>query len=282
VSYRERCSEDGRWVEEDFSCAVHLGPSAEHSVICAVKADGRVHCWGQEYFATQVLALIAGAPWVEIHLADELSANPSVCAVDAQRSASCWTTPSGGLPRRFAGPLRSLALGAYGYCTLSAEGSLFCPYPEALTSTVFDDPGPFVSIELNNDGLYALGEDGTLHAPPYMMFPAGRYLDSSANGNGACAVREDGTLVCLPWGVPDEVAAERFVDVEVNYSNGVCARRRDDTVLCWAASEQAPLPEPPGGRFKSLASSNSAFCGVRDDGSVGCWGDPYFETPDGW
>lgn len=67
----------------------------------------------------------------------------------------------------------------------------------------------------------------------------------------------------------------------------VCAIRDDGAMACWGSNEETDCPPwsdspcfthfwgqatPPEGRFASVSAGTYHTCGVRDDGTVACWG----------
>ena len=67
--------------------------------------------------------------------------------------------------------------------------------------------------------------------------------------------------------------------VSISAGNGhTCGVREDGTVDCWGFDEYGQAT-PPEGEFVSVSAGDLHTCGVRDDGSVDCWGlDLYGET----
>ena len=50
-----------------------------------------------------------------------------------------------------------------------------------------------------------------------------------------------------------------------------CGVRDDGTVVCWGG-DYSGRATPPTGRFSSVSAGDYHSCGVKDDGTVVCWG----------
>jgi len=68
---------------------------------------------------------------------------------------------------------------------------------------------------------------------------------------------------------------ERLKDVVVGDAYDGCGRRDDNTVACWLPAAFRNLIPPPTGTLVQFAGHGDTFCGVRGDGSITCWGDPW-------
>jgi len=97
ISRRERCSADGSWIEEDFVCTTEVSGSTEFPMACAVKADGRLTCFGlatNDFFAPQFRSRIPVGTFVDVDVADELNggaaSRAAVCATDATAPPDGW------------------------------------------------------------------------------------------------------------------------------------------------------------------------------------------------
>jgi hypothetical protein len=116
--------------------------------------------------------------------------------------------------------------------------------------------------------------------------PDGRYLAVDPGSDDTCAIRLDGTLAC--WGefaAPPPTGTFRAVDSGGGQDR--CAIRTEGTLACWridfgdnAADDEDPVDgEPsasqlPDGRFTMLVMSEFGRpCGLREDGTVVCWGE---------
>ena len=62
----------------------------------------------------------------------------------------------------------------------------------------------------------------------------------------------------------------KFAVVSAGGSN-TCGIREDGTLTCWGSNWWGESL-PPLGQFRALSASDEFSCGIRDDGTVECWG----------
>ena len=122
------------------------------------------------------------------------------------------------------------------------------------------------------------------------------FTSVSLGGRLICGVRADGSVTCVRFAKPDEASAYardiapsgieapapegRFTSVSVGYRLA-CGVREDGSVACWGQHRyDVPELRPPEGAFRSVSVGESAACGVRKDGSVACWGDVGYDVPE--
>ena len=66
----------------------------------------------------------------------------------------------------------------------------------------------------------------------------------------------------------------RFVAVSAGGSH-TCGIREDGTVACWGDNASGGSTPPSGVRFVAVSAGESHTCGIREDGTVACWGDNF-------
>ena len=64
-----------------------------------------------------------------------------------------------------------------------------------------------------------------------------------------------------------------FASASAGYDH-TCGVRDNGSVACWGDDEDGQAT-PPEGRFASVSAGSNHTCGVRQDGSVACWGQYY-------
>lgn len=267
LSQRERCSQAGTWEKEDYVCAIDLAGATEQNVFCAVKADGSVTCWGDEFaLMTEVLPIPEGS-FRRVFLADDFE-SINACVLDERAAATCWGP---GVEQSFGAGVRDIAVGQYGLFLIDRDGRLEVRNPIPNVEGVFDGDlaGPYVRIVINDNRLLALDEEGAIHG--LTSLPAGVYKDIAIGGATTCAIDADDHVVCDP--APDDSGAfaeERFVALELSEVDDACGIRVDGSVRCWDQLSGETQDAPPG-EFTKLAASRG-MCGLRVDGTVTCWG----------
>ncbi|HMI94020.1 MAG TPA: hypothetical protein VK509_21755 [Polyangiales bacterium] len=176
----------------------------------------------------------------------------------------------------------AVAVGEHFSCGIRAPGQLYC-------------------WGANNVGQLGVG-DLVERMVPTAVPGAQRVVQIAAGGASACARDEGDALWCWGdnlegkpgqgdgYGSPDvvspaRVGSDRWKLVAVGQGH-VCAVRADGRVLCWGRNSQLELglgSDEPGqtreptetmitGTYVSLSASQHHSCGVRDDGTLWCWG----------
>jgi alpha-tubulin suppressor-like RCC1 family protein len=146
--------------------------------------------------------------------------------------------------------------------------------------------------------------DSTDRSEPVEVSPGTAFSDVSAGQGHTCAIAIDGTLSC--WGRntggelgvgpgmpiqirrPTVVPGARFRSVVAGQLH-TCAIRADGDVLCWGQDQDAdghagplglagsgthevPMVVDDGGDWDVLSTDTFHTCGVRNDGTLWCWG----------
>ena len=126
---RERCDQNGAWVKESFVCATDITGATEQAIVCAVKSDGRMTCFGRSFdpFVAPLVANAQDSRWAKLVLSDDPSdkTDHDLCGIDHAGSGVCWGVNSG--PHGVGGLLTQIAPGSQGLCVVGAEGALSCP-----------------------------------------------------------------------------------------------------------------------------------------------------------
>jgi hypothetical protein len=217
---------------------------------CGLTEDGEILCWGKDFVQ---------APDCEANLAVGMVCPPSgnfeslmvggtsVCGVEADGRTRC-RRPAGTVDAHYS----SVSGGWLHLCGVDASGALDCSIDHT-----------------SNPGVEEIWLDNA---------PEGAFTKVSAGSGHDCAIRTDGTLVCWkPWDdagsalvVPDGQFGDVVNQVETTTQGGrACALGVDNTVACF--SHTGPV-QTPDGFFTQIAVGDGHYCGLREDGSVECWG----------
>lgn len=167
----------------------------------------------------------------------------------------------------------------------------------------------YSSISITGQNSCGLRTDGSVVCWGYSsaLAPMGeRFIDVAVGSGHGCGLREDGSIAC--WGhirfspntysvqPSDEIARGPYKQV-VAGGTQICALGMEGRVVCWGASEygekrpciskvsdDAPtgvcwgprgwgIGPPDDERFTTISLGQADGCGLREDGSVVCWGD---------
>jgi hypothetical protein len=55
--------------------------------------------------------------------------------------------------------------------------------------------------------------------------------------------------------------------------NHTCGLREDGSVVCWGNNDDGQPSPPVGETFEAISSGVAGSCGLRKDGAVMCWGE---------
>jgi alpha-tubulin suppressor-like RCC1 family protein len=167
----------------------------------------------------------------------------------------------------------------------------------------------------NSDGQLGIGvtyppNNSVITMPTRVVdtgLPGSGFVDLEGGEYHTCGLRSDGSAWC--WGknnfgqlgnndttstnLPVAVAtAQRFTAIAAG-KNGTCALNLSGAIWCWGKNDvnQLGVPSPEsssvpvavdttninsGTRFTAVSAGADHTCGLRDDGSIWCWGGNYW------
>lgn len=102
-----------------------------------------------------------------------------------------------------------------------------------------------------------------------------------------CGVNVTGDIHCWPLTAPDQWETSDltvhappgpFIDVCVDWGASACGLREDGGVTCWSEPyDYVDLSDVPEGHvYTQIACGWRHACGVTVDGLIVCWGDDYY------
>lgn len=226
------------------------------SAVCAVGADTRIHCFGDDVF------VVGHAPddsgYVEISVA-----NNSACARRGDGTVRCWGKPdwvadpdaafSSLLP---GGPARTAGADAQApsvVFTSLADGSTRCG-----TTT---------------DGVVCWDRTGIHRSPATKVAERVGKGCTWTTGWVRC-----GAIDALLAGEGDLQDVSRPIDVAAGYEHWCVLG--ESGVTC-SGRDVSGETSPPPGPFRQLALAEKRSCGLRPDGTVVCWGGSPRPAPEG-
>ena len=118
-----------------------------------------------------------------------------------------------------------------------------------------------------------LGKRVTLTVSPAQGYVFTRW-GGACSGTGTCSITVDSTSLNVTAHFTPTQAPTPAIERTTLSAGGdhTCGIREDGTVECWG-DNWAGQASPPSGIFHSLSAGRFHTCGLRKDGTVECWGD---------
>jgi alpha-tubulin suppressor-like RCC1 family protein len=265
--------------------------SVGYSHACALREDGIVKCWGNNYLGK------ASPP--DYEFSQVVAGVGHTCALG--RWENGWNVTCWGDISEEEGPLPAprlswrepnfVHLGETGNnlhaCGVHSDGALECWGSKRLLRTSLREmplpQGKFIQVSGGwpGCGLKANGtvtcwgsgcrqKDGKISPS---CSPDGTFRQISGGLPNGCGIMANGTVKC--WGT-DEIKrhvpkAGAFSYVSNDFQTACAIRSDTGDLVCWG--EASPLTaRTPAGTFKKVSVGISFACAVRTDGSIACWG----------
>lgn len=286
------------------SRVVQIAAAGAHT--CAIRADGRVRCWGlydpsPPAGARFVRGAVTEVPGVDDAIEVAVDEDERACAVRRGGTVACWP-----LPGRRARP--DLDYVATPVEALTRQAHLACGRGHCCA---LDVDAAVRCWGANDAGQLGAG-DLAAHAAPVLVALPGPAAQVAAFGDDSCARLRDGAVLC--WGHAGQGALGdggvahgcpvvgdcsptpvRVVGVEAAEglslgARGGCVRQRGG-VRCWGwnvngrvgdgATEDRPTPVTLAGLDDAVEVYSGAFAGcvIRAGRGVKCWGTADLAAP---
>ena len=233
-----------------------VGLAMAFQTTCALTADGKLHCWGENRFgefgngtsAPSAVPVAAGGELSFDWIAGSMG-TPQMCGVTSEGDAYCWgyntsgelgdgTTVNRNLPVRVIADLDFRALASsYHTCGITTEGTAYC-WGSGLGGQLGTGDGASTSVpaRVQTEALYSTITNG-------MQF--------------SCALTLVGDAQCWGWGAGlGSGPADRSVNV--------------------------PTPVSGGLKFQSISAGEEHVCAATVSGQVYCWGKLTAFYPEGF
>lgn len=280
---------------EWFGGAGSLAVSAGGDHTCAIAADGRLDCWGDDTDGQ-----LDGVPTGTFRSVS--AGGDHTCAIAADGDLDCWGDNSDGqLDGIPAGAFRSVSAGGAHTCAIAVDGDLDCWGNDSegqLQGAPSGQDLGGIALAAGSDGDYtcAIPVDGRLQCwganedgEPFADVPSEPVLAIAGEPRRACAIQAEGHQVC--WG--DEGSAAMlppaFGDSLRTIAAGeaaTCGIAIDNELACSGGLGPPPAQLPSEARYRSVAVGSDLACAIRLDGTVACWGAPgqlaVEEAPEGY
>lgn len=235
---------------------------------CALRADGRVRCWGTNYYGDIV---DRAGPYVQLS-----GRYTHFCALTPAGDAQCWGDNTYGQAAAHAGPFVQVVAGAQHSCALRVDGTVECwgrnhygqRVPPAgrfstLTAGAYTNCGVRENGDVECWGNTSGGQGGVTTGP---------FMEVAAGTDHVCAIRRDRALQCWGTATNGQTSAPQgaFVSLDAGTYH-TCALRTDGSAACWGLNNRGQSAAMTG-PFTSVSAAREQSCGVLTTGAVTCIG----------
>ena len=250
----------------DFIPFVQL--AADPEVQCALRADGRLFCRGQD--SHRVPKELTAARFQQVAVGQRYA-----CGLLTEGRIVCWGDAAYGKRASPPGQFIAVAAGKHHTCALDTAGYAQC-WGRDVAGSVKPPPGlAFTAIAVGNNhscgltragALQCWGVDGSGRANNH----SGPFQSLSLGGRNTCALRPDGTAWCQGDDAPGQSPPppEAFTQIAAG-KDYACGLRPGGQLECWGGGFGAELGEPAGA-FTAVSGREDFFCALAA-GYPQCW-----------
>lgn len=258
-----------------LGCWTHITVGRDHS--CGLKSDGSIACWGCNVNGQH------NAPEGSFVAID--SGMTHTCALDAAGAITCWGSNTGGSLNAPDEIFSSFACGLNFCCgiTTQATNNIRCwgsndfeqsTPPEGLfTQVSVGDSRHACAVNAAGE-MTCWGYDyGQVGATNPLTAPAGVYGEARVGHKFTMAFLADGTAV--GWGADTSGQASppdaSFVDIRGGIVHS-CGLRDDGSLICWGSNSLGRTDSPEGDSYTQIDVGQFHSCALANDGLGTCWG----------
>lgn len=235
---------------------------------CALRADGRVRCWGTNYYGDIV---DRAGPYVQLS-----GRYTHFCALTPAGEAQCWGDNTYAQAGTHAGPFVQVAAGAQHSCGLRLDGTVECWGRNQYHQT--EPPvGRFAKLTAGAYTNCGIRENGDVEcwgnsSGGQGVVTTGPFIEVSAGTDHVCAIRRDRALQCWGTATNGQTSAPSgtFASLDAGTYH-TCALRTDGSAACWGLNNRGQTAAMPG-VFTSVSAAREQSCGVLATGAVTCVG----------
>jgi alpha-tubulin suppressor-like RCC1 family protein len=222
---------------------------------CALHEDRTVACWGDDGFGQ------ATAPPGEFLAVDAGALH--TCGLRADHTLVCWGQNDEGESSPPAGKFESLAVGEAHGCALRADDTVVCWGRDAAFQA---SPPPGLTGQGDGFETLALAGD-SIHRQTVWV----DWIYDRRGAAHACGLRPDGTLACFGADAFGQATPPTGAFTKVSTGTGSsCALRVSGELECWGGP-LAQSAERPAGEFVDVSVGYAYGCAIRADGALACW-----------
>jgi hypothetical protein len=238
------------------------------SVMCAIKQDNTVQCWGSTSYGV--------VPSPAISAKKVVVGNTMACAIKLDDTVQCWGTVSfGTLNPPTTITAKDIAVGHSSACAIKTDNTVQCwgvtnmggttPSPVISAKALIASPLAMCAIKMDNT-LQCWGDGGS---GGYTPSPAINVKSLYSSYYAICAVKTDDILQCSGNGSYGGNAPGSLSTSYVNSAPGastICAMKTNGTGRCWGSYNY-----DDGAVIKDVGVNQGQLCRINNDNSVTCF-----------
>lgn len=238
---------------------------------CALRADGRVRCWGSNFNGEIV---DRNGPYVQL-----AGRYTHYCALTRNGDAECWGNNDYGHSEPRVGPFVQVSAGTDHSCGLRTDGTIEC-WGRNNYGQLNPPPESYVRVSAGSQVTCGIRTNGAIDCwgnsnRALVGTRNGPYTDVSVGASQVCAIRKDRRLDCWGGGAYGESSEPAgggvYTMVDAGWTHN-CALRTDGAAVCWGNNSDGQAVTMPG-PFVDVSAAQRHSCGLLGDGRVQCWGD---------
>jgi hypothetical protein len=239
---------------------------------CAQRTNGQLTCWG--------MASPSTATFESYDLGLDFG-----CGVRSDQTLECWGDGPSGETTPPSGTFQSVSTGRNHVCGVRTDGTLSCwganmfgeSSPPSGTYKSVAVPTQSFGCALRDDDTIACWGNGSGENSGALVVPSGPFERLFPSRGGMCAVTADQTVNCFEGHETNPISGA-IRSESVASTGASCMIRPDESMVCWEGSVRS---NAPGGKYRALVSGTS--CAQRLDGSLVCtrvgWAEAYPSEP---
>jgi len=245
------------------------------SVVCGVKTDGTLVCWGGD---AGITGAVPAGTFVDVAVGED-----HACAKGTDRRITCWGNDDFWQTRPPYGTTTGHITMGNKFCVEKPDGRFDCMGNQASPFET-DFPATSTLTQVQDGALHLCGLDSAskpVCVPAvatlgnFAFDPATTCASFSVGFSGACCLKSDGSTECRDSEPgPLEINPPlRGPHAEVCVgSRWACGRRTTDNVVtCWGNNTPSGANDKV---YTKLHCGTRVLCGVKADGTIECDGQP--------
>ena len=173
-------------------------------------------------------------------------------------------------------PFKYIYSGTSQFCALYADTTVFC-WKDGVLNANPPGTGWLTLTMMNGNSYCAINQDGTIFISGITsQAPGAGFFTVAvvATNNHFIATSDDGSLAILGPPAPPVPSGSGYTGIRPGYAS-FSALKADGSVTCWAIDTRHIVGCPTDTGYVAITATgrNTAYAGLKEDGTVSVWGD---------